>query len=149
MLYEHLSETCLAARIGEGGLSEETLKRTLDQAGPALERLRVARDDGSLSLLGLPGRTDDLAACAPMVSLLENSNHVVVLGTGGSSLGARAVLSAAGSRAAAPAIQFSENVDPASFRALLADLDFERSGFLVISKSGGTAEPLRTTQTGR
>ena len=43
MLYEHLSETCPAARIGEGGLSDETLARSLEAAGPSLARLRAAR----------------------------------------------------------------------------------------------------------
>ena len=54
MLYEHLSETCLAARIGEGGLSDEALARSLEAAGPSLASLRAAREDGSLPLLGLP-----------------------------------------------------------------------------------------------
>jgi hypothetical protein len=42
MLYEHLSETCLAARIGEGGLSDEALARCLEAAGPSLARLALS-----------------------------------------------------------------------------------------------------------
>lgn len=95
MLFEHLIEDCLASEIGEGGLSEETFERTLAATEPALARLRAARDAGSLALLTLPGREDDLAACKPMADLLADNDHVVVLGTGGSSLGGRAVVSTA------------------------------------------------------
>src|SRR5690606_28628542 len=37
---------------------------------------------------------------------------------------------------------FMDNVDPASFQALFAAVDFKRTGIIVISKSGGTAETL-------
>ncbi len=142
MLFEHLIEDCLASEIGEGGLSEETFERTLAATEPALARLRAARDAGSLALLTLPGREDDLAACKPMADLLADNDHVVVLGTGGSSLGGRAVVSTAVFGYAGPPIRFMDNIDPTSFANLLADLDLKQAGFLVISKSGGTAEPL-------
>ena len=50
MLYRQASETCLADRIGEGGLSAEALDRALRATAPALDRLRAARRDGSLAL---------------------------------------------------------------------------------------------------
>jgi glucose-6-phosphate isomerase len=145
MLYEHLSETCLAARIGEGGLSDEALARCLEAAGPSLARLGVAREDGSLALLGLPGRTDDLEACRPVAAAYrERYSDVVVLGTGGSSLGGQALVALAGGGAAAgrPRLHFMDNVDPQTFAELLAELNLERTGLLAISKSGGTAETL-------
>ena len=82
MLFEHLIDDCLAKKIGEGGLSEETFERSLAATERALARLRAARDDGSLPLLALPGRADDLAACGPVAELLASHDRVVVLGTG-------------------------------------------------------------------
>ncbi len=141
MLYEHLSETCLAARIGEGGLSDEALGRALEAAGPALAGLRAAREEGSLPLLGLPSRSDDLEACRPVAAAYrERFAEVVVLGTGGSSLGGQALAALAG--AGTPRLHFVDNVDPETFGALLAGLDLARTGVLAVSKSGGTAETL-------
>jgi glucose-6-phosphate isomerase len=141
MLYEHLSDTCLAARIGEGGLSDEALARALEAAGRSLAGLRRARAAGGLALLDLPSRSDDLAACRPVAEAYrERFAEVVVLGTGGSSLGGQALAALAGG--GAPRLHFMDNVDPRTFEALLAGLDPARTGILAISKSGGTAETL-------
>jgi len=145
MLYEHLIDDCLAKKIGEGGLSEETFERSLAATEPALARLRAARDDGSLALLALPARDDDLALCRPVAEAYRATcADVVVLGTGGSSLGGQALVALLGGglMAGSPRLHFVDNVDPASFDALLASLDLTRCGVLVVSKSGGTAETL-------
>jgi glucose-6-phosphate isomerase len=145
MLYEHLSDTCLAARIGEGGLSDEALARALEAAGRSLAGLRRARAEGGLALLDLPSRSDDLAACRPVAEAYrERFAEVVVLGTGGSSLGGQALaaLAGGGSAAGGPRLHFLDNVDPRTFEALLVGLDPARTGILAISKSGGTAETL-------
>jgi glucose-6-phosphate isomerase len=47
-----------------------------------------------------------------------------------------------GAAADGPRLHFVDNVDPASFDALLVRLDLASCGLLVISKSGGTAETL-------
>jgi glucose-6-phosphate isomerase len=143
MLYEHLSDTCLAARIGEGGFSDEALERSLEAAGAALARLRRARADGSLALLGLPERSDDLDVCRPVADAYRaRFAEVVVLGTGGSSLGGQALTALADAAGGGPRLHFLDNVDPKTFGTLTARLDWARAGVLAISKSGGTAETL-------
>ena len=71
---------------------------------------------------------------------------MVVLGTGGSSLGAAAVTALLGDAArhgaGRPALHFADNIDPTSFDALMASLPLARTGFLVVSKSGSTAETM-------
>src|SRR5690606_40433320 len=71
---------------------------------------------------------------------------VVVLGTGGSSLGGAAVTALLGDPArpapGRPTVHFADNIDPTSFDALLASLPLARTGFIVISKSGSTAETM-------
>src|SRR5690606_26177860 len=47
-----------------------------------------------------------------------------------------------GPREGCPRLWFMDNIDPATFAALFAGLDLTRTGFLVVSKSGGTAETL-------
>jgi glucose-6-phosphate isomerase len=68
----------------------------------------------------------------------------VVLGIGGSSLGARAVLEASRGTMFLDGLRthFSENVDPVSFLHLLDQLDLSTTRLVLISKSGNTIETM-------
>jgi len=138
---------CLADTVGPRGVTVGELDAMLARAKPALTTLARRRDDGSLPLLRLPARRDDLAALADFADEFRRRfDHVLVLGIGGSSLGGQTLCALAdhgfGPRSGAPRIHFMENIDPATFTALFAALDPERTGIIAISKSGGTAETL-------
>lgn len=62
----------------------------------------------------------------------------IVLGTGGSSLGGQTLCKLKRHTR----IIFIENIDPVSIDAYLETICFEKTGFIVISKSGETAETL-------
>jgi glucose-6-phosphate isomerase len=143
MTYQH----DIGGALGAQGIDEAALGAVLAEAAPALDKLRRWHGDGSLPLLRLPAKRDDL----PMLQSLADEfrrrfDHVVLLGTGGSSLGGQTLAALAdlgfGPRAGAPRLWFMDNIDPATFAALFAGLDLARTGFLVVSKSGGTAETL-------
>ncbi len=147
MSFEHLTDSCLADHIGEGGLSDETLTRMLMAAAPAHDRLCQLVESGGLPALSAVRDSDDLA---PWRALAEDwrgrLDHVIVLGTGGSSLGGQ-VLYALSDRGFGPALggprlHFLDNVDPDTMASLLGALDLTRCGLVMISKSGGTAETL-------
>ena len=88
MPYEHICDNCFADAIGPTGLERESYAAILAQTAAALDDLRARRDDGSLPLLRLPGTVDDLAPLADVAKRLRaDFDDVVVLGTGGSSLG--------------------------------------------------------------
>ncbi|MFQ5954558.1 MAG: glucose-6-phosphate isomerase [Kiloniellales bacterium] len=145
--YRQRIDTCMAERIGEGGLAAAELDAMLAECAHPLAALRQARDDGSMPLLALPTRRDDLEALHPVATHFASAfDHVVVLGTGGSSLGGAALYRLAdggfGPPAPTPRLHFLDNVDPATFGALFAAVDLDRTAFLVISKSGGTAETM-------
>jgi len=77
---------------------------------------------------------------------------VVILGIGGSALGPialRTALRPSGwnmlddrARDGFPRLQVLDNVDPETIAALLGRLKFDRTLFIVTSKSGGTAETM-------
>ncbi|HEY4319545.1 MAG TPA: hypothetical protein VGM77_00090 [Gemmatimonadales bacterium] len=79
-------------------------------------------------------------------------DHLVVLGIGGSALGAKALLNALkpaawnelnhDARVGLPTLTVLENVDPLTVGAAMQRLDPRRTLVNVISKSGGTAETL-------
>jgi glucose-6-phosphate isomerase len=115
---------------------------SLKEAVAQLQWLRDQKQAGTLELLGLPQRTDDLDAARALVpTFLENTSDIVVLGIGGSSLGGRA-LAELRPHGAAPRIVFYDNPDPFSYADALARLDLRTTRFVAISKSGGTPETL-------
>lgn len=138
---------CFAAEIGDGGLATASFEQYLAASESAVQRLRAAYAENSLPLLRLPETRDDLAATVEVADRFRNAfDDVVVLGTGGSSLGGQTLCSVAGSglgvRPGAPRLHFMDNVDPHTFETLIAGLDWQRTGVIAISKSGSTAETL-------
>ncbi len=137
---------CLAETVGARGLDQSALDAMLERAVPALDALRRKHKDGSLPLLRLPKRRDDIAALRRVLKDFRTAprqkfRDVIILGTGGSSLGGQTVC-ALGDPTARPLLHFMDNIDPASFESLFATLDPARSGVVAISKSGGTAETM-------
>ena len=74
--------------------------------------------------------------------------HILILGIGGSSLGAQAVIQGVQGpehlRTRSPHIHFLDNVDPLETTMLLAKLPLRKTLIVVITKSGGTLETLST-----
>ena len=146
MDYRQSIEGCLAEQVGQRGLDPGTLDALLTRAAPALDKLKRLRDDGSLPLLRLPGRKDDIAQLRRILKTFraaprQKFRDVLILGTGGSSLGGQTLYALADERAQ-PRLHFLDNIDPATFEALFAAIDPARTGVIAISKSGGTAETM-------
>lgn len=114
---------------------------------PVLARLKAAKGRGEYAFLDQPDRTDDLAAIEAAASDMRRFGTVVLLGTGGSSLGARTLAALADGGGGfwpkgTPRLIVAENVDPFGFERMLATLDPADTGVLLVSKSGGTGETL-------
>ena len=140
--YRHDIDDCLAARIGDGGLSDAGFDAALAETVPVLEGLRARHAAGELPLFDLPRRGDDLDALAAVARRMRARFYdLVVLGSGGSSLGGQ-TLAALADGAATPRLRFADNIDPQGFAALIDGLDLDRAGFLAVSKSGATAATL-------
>jgi glucose-6-phosphate isomerase len=138
-----------ADRIGKGGLDRPTFDDYVARTGKALNRLRAAATDNSLPILTLPKREDEMRVMRDAAQRYRGLEHVIVLGTGGSSLGGRTVtaladggLGSAGRLAGRPLLWFIENVDPWGFEKIVESVDARNAGLIIISKSGGTAETL-------
>jgi len=70
----------------------------------------------------------------------ENKKNFVVFGTGGSNLGARALINTLIDQP--KNIFFFDNIDPLFFQNQIVNLDINTTGFIIISKSGTTPETL-------
>lgn len=89
----------------------------------------------------LRGEANDLAAFGREVRD-AGYTRAIVLGMGGSSLCVEVLRLAIGSAPGYPALGILDTTDPATIRALAADVDLAKTIFVVASKSGGTVETL-------
>ena len=122
----------------------------LGQSAEGLKRVQSWYADGSLPLLRLPEARDDLAAVADFTAhVAANFDDFIVLGTGGSNLGAKTLfaLNHQGLNQAQSGIRchFFDNVDPATFKALMGSFTPQRTFVFSVSKSGTTAETMSQT----
>ena len=147
MLYQHSVENCFSRNIGPLGLDDGDFVKNLEAAQKGLDFIRARFNDGQLPVLRLPKEKADVEALEGIAQDWRNKfDRVAILGTGGSSLGGQSLYALAdagfGPPAGIPKLYFLDNVDPHTFDAFLAAGDLRKTGFLVISKSGGTAETM-------
>ena len=145
MRYEQLCSKCFTAAPGGSGVREEDYSNALARTAPALARIKSWRESGEQPFLSYPDISDDLAALERVAgSLRERFTKVAIIGVGGASLGGQAVSAlASGSGSGTTPLIFLDNPNRARLQAQLGgDAD---SGFIVISKSGATAETLAQT----
>ncbi|MCW5773886.1 MAG: glucose-6-phosphate isomerase, partial [Rhodospirillaceae bacterium] len=136
---------CLAWRITDTGLAESELAETVEALKPAIRRLTVEHRAGILPHLGVPEWRDDLTVIQRIAQRYRRLDTTLVLGIGGSSLGGQAVCALVPGGplrppGEGPRVVFLENIDPDTFAPWLDHAERENAGFVVISKSGGTAE---------
>ena len=98
--------------------------RDAGRLSEAMAALAEAYKAGSLPFLTLPEARDDIAAMRPVVDKITSKfNEVVVLGTGGSSLGAQALVALKGPQVSRHERQvrlhFIDNLGPHSMAAHL------------------------------
>ena len=110
-------------------------------------RLREEVDQGLLPYLNMPFQAGLEAAIPSVLQKIERYRHMVLLGIGGSALGARALQKAffpAQDRPghSGPFLWIADNIDADSMSAWMAQLDPEQTVVVVISKSGGTIETM-------
>jgi glucose-6-phosphate isomerase len=145
-----LDHTNMMAGAVEGGITEECLARFMRSATKALNRLKGENLEGRLGFMYLPCKKP-----SQVVKMAEEAggrgfSDFVVVGIGGSSLGAKAIADAlahpywnllsTAERNGRPRVFFLENVDPSAFSATIGVIDLENTLFNIVSKSGKTLE---------
>jgi glucose-6-phosphate isomerase len=144
-------------RIGRHGMTAPAFADALARTGEALAFIRARHADGTLPLLRLPDKTDDIASIEAAAKRLVGGTgapvqDIVFLGTGGSGLGGQTVAQLAGcgvpglgALRSGPRLHFMDNLDPGTYAGLLARLPLAATRFVAVSKSGGTGETLMQT----
>jgi glucose-6-phosphate isomerase len=138
---------------GEHGLTRGRLEELEARFRDIQAEVRTRQAEGEYGFYALaeqPAAVKGIASFAE--GLGQAHDHVVVLGIGGSALGAKALLNALRppawnelddeGREFFPRLTVLDNVDPTSINAALRRIDPRRVLVNVISKSGGTAETM-------
>ena len=138
---------CVSPLGPRTNLLETDFGDTLSNTSRSLAFIKDSYENATLPLFRLPEARDDLAVLEEIAQRYRESfKDVIILGTGGSSLGGRCLYAIVNEISLqcveAPKLHFMDNVDPHSFALLFASLCPITTGLIVISKSGDTVETL-------
>ena len=98
-----------------------------------------------LPCVSIVNENSDIKSINTASDKFKNYDHILLIGTGGSSLGGKTLNSLRNNQFVdiiKPNIYFIENVDPTPIIELLNQINVKKTGFIVISKSGETIETL-------
>jgi glucose-6-phosphate isomerase len=122
----------------------------LERAEAALAEIMAEAAGGEMHPLTIAEESADLAPAKALAERIrQEAEHVVVIGIGGSGLGAQAIAQLRGYYTpltpfadSGPHMHFLDNPDGPVMSAFLDALPLEKTRFIVVSKSGSTAEPM-------
>lgn len=111
----------------------------LDKGQDVLSHMQGLRD--TLPLFQLVDQEADLKILSSLAhEIRSHFTDVIILGTGGSSLGGQALCALSPHKS--PRLHFHDNIDPHTFLNLFEEIDTHKTAVIAISKSGNTAETL-------
>jgi len=146
MIYSHDISPAFSAVLGDDGADQAHFSQLLLHAGEALARLSACRKTNSLPVLNIAQREDDLELIeATAKRITDGFKTLIVIGMGGSSYGGKALCALTHNtfgHDGGVAVHFIDNIDPLTADRLLLSLDFKTTLFLIVSKSGDTAETM-------
>jgi len=130
-------------RHGAGGDEERQLLHLMGMARDTLSR---QRQEGSVGFFSIPERRQELRAAEKLAAdIAKKFKTLIVIGIGGSDLGARALYRALKRPGKGMDLAFiGANTDPEEIADLLRRVDLKSSVLNIISKSGDTIEPMST-----
>ena len=136
-----------APQVGTEGITPDEFNATRQRLSDIHNQL-VSKADGGLSAefacLNLASEMQpEVPAIMEMAATISRYRNVILIGIGGSSLGAKAIRHALKPEHESPEgskLYFVENVDPYHMEHLLSLLAPEQTALVCVSKSGGTIE---------
>ena len=135
-------QLCFEANI----LSRELYVNAYQEAEKAFQKIAYKAQNHQYPFLELPFKTDDLSLLKEAAEYFQRFQTVLIIGTGGSSLGGRALCALLQSwiltSTSFPRLHFLDNLDPETFWEVMSVANPKTTGVLAISKSGETPEIL-------
>ena len=120
----------------------------VEALAPLVKNLQTGKGIGAMPWFNIPKQKADLAEINIIADIFrQECEHVVLCGTGGSSLGARTLVDLVThplglKQKDTPQLYIVESTEPEIMTALTHDLPSKKTGWIFISKSGNTLETL-------
>ncbi|MGL5784157.1 MAG: glucose-6-phosphate isomerase [Alphaproteobacteria bacterium] len=141
-LYEHHIEDAFES----GSVTREAYTSSLQDVKAALGLLKHQGEQGLLPMLETPFWKEDLLQFQAIANAYRKFRYVLVIGTGGATLGGRTLSALLQSWVMSdthyPNLYFLDNLDSEIFWEIISLVNPATTGVLVISKSGETPETL-------
>lgn len=146
--YEYLN--MLRTKVGAEGIPPEKLHAMIVRLETARKALSEQRKDDSLGFFDVPAEKPSARKMRKWLNGLDKEiDTIISIGIGGSALGPQAVLHALSglkkTRGRSFHVVFAGHAtDPQALDDIIEGVDWRRTALNVISKSGGTLEPMST-----
>lgn len=141
--YPFKHDIIYAPSLLDNNPAQENANQLIEKAQKKIQDIKKNLHTGGLPLYEVPAKKDDLSIIENTATYIrDNFDHVVVLGTGGSSLGARALLSLKKGSDKAPKLHILPNLAAGDYEDFIESLPCKNTITIVISKSGNTTDTL-------
>tara|TARA_B100001123_G_scaffold382438_1_gene453590 strand:- start:4993 stop:6312 length:1320 start_codon:yes stop_codon:yes gene_type:complete len=143
--YSQEVKNCFSDSIGSNGLSSSNYAANITACSDARDHVRKLFDSGDLPMLSLTQQNDNFLDITEAGQRFRAQwNQLVFIGIGGSSLSGQCLADLAKISITTQPI-FLDGLDGDTLDHVLNSIQLCRTGFIVISKSGHTLEPLAQT----
>ena len=138
-------QNMLAAQVGSHGVSQDELKELSIKLKDIHSSLVKDYKDGGLGFTHLPEDSEMIKQVEQVADNLQAKfKNLIVIGIGGSDLGARALLRALDQGQDLRVYFLGATTDPEEIKQILSEVDLKDTALNIVSKSGGTIEPMST-----
>lgn len=136
----------LSKAVGKYGASQEEFSAMAPRVKQIHKHIIKQYKDGGFGFAHLLADTKAIAQVEAVAKeVRQQFDTLLVIGIGGSDLGARALYTALGRPDNGMRVYFlGSTCDPEELQAVLAHIDLSRTAINIVSKSGGTIEPMAT-----
>jgi glucose-6-phosphate isomerase len=135
----------LKNRAGSAGASRQQLMALRSRLKRVREKLKADDRQGNFAFLGIPERRQEIRDTDEMAKdVARKFRTLIVIGIGGSDLGARTLIRALDDGKGMDVRFIGANTDPEEISDLLKSVDLKECALNIVSKSGGTLEPMST-----
>ncbi len=125
------------------GISDQSLNKWQTHIESAIARVEEKKKNQEYGFINILLNTDHLSEVKKVFSQIRWAKTLVVVGIGGSDLGARAVLQAIEDDEPPMVVLFhGDSTDPVAITRLMRSIDLGETVFCIISKSGETIETI-------
>lgn len=142
--YQQDISAAISGKVSDSSITQTDIDKILIHAPEIFAKLKERNQQGELSVISEPFNTDTALIERYGQKIRENFSHLVVMGTGGSSLGAMTLCSLKQPKFGTSGLSthFIDNTDPHTMQQLFSQLPLADTFFLWISKSGNTVETM-------